>query len=110
MPLEQLWAGWRYEYVQRATEQEREHGEAGAGAECVFCRIAAEAQRSHSFHARCAQCGSRTLPAPCEGVSFREEAIEENHCLLPHSWFFISGGNVANQVQELLKGGPAVIA
>jgi ATP adenylyltransferase len=42
VPLEQLWAGWRYDYVQRATEQERTHGEAGAGVECVFCRIAGE--------------------------------------------------------------------
>jgi ATP adenylyltransferase len=46
MPLEQLWAGWRYEYVRRATEQEREHGEAGAGEPCVFCRIAAAGEPS----------------------------------------------------------------
>jgi ATP adenylyltransferase len=32
--------------VQRATEQDREHGEAGAGTECVFCRIAGETETS----------------------------------------------------------------
>ncbi len=36
MGLEQLWAGWRQEYVTSATEAER-HGSDGA---CVFCRIA----------------------------------------------------------------------
>jgi ATP adenylyltransferase len=46
VPLEQLWAGWRYDYVRGATEQEREHGEAGAGVECVFCRIAGEGDPS----------------------------------------------------------------
>jgi ATP adenylyltransferase len=35
--LEQLWAGWRHEYVASATTAER-HGTDG---ECVFCRIAA---------------------------------------------------------------------
>ena len=35
--LEQLWAGWRHEYVASATAAERR--EAGDG--CVFCRIAA---------------------------------------------------------------------
>jgi ATP adenylyltransferase len=35
--LEQLWAGWRHEYVASATAAERR--EAGEG--CVFCRIAA---------------------------------------------------------------------
>ncbi len=34
--LEQLWAGWRQEYVTSATEAER-HGTEGG---CVFCRIA----------------------------------------------------------------------
>ncbi len=34
--LEQLWAGWRHEYVARATEAER-RGEDGG---CVFCAIA----------------------------------------------------------------------
>lgn len=38
MALEQLWAGWRHEYVTAATEAER-HGVDGGG--CVFCRIAA---------------------------------------------------------------------
>lgn len=37
MSLEQLWAGWRLDYVQRASAEER----AGAPGECVFCRIAA---------------------------------------------------------------------
>ncbi|MGH9091905.1 MAG: HIT family protein [Acidimicrobiales bacterium] len=40
MPLEQLWAGWRHEYVSAATEAERQGGAAGDGG-CVFCRIAA---------------------------------------------------------------------
>jgi diadenosine tetraphosphate (Ap4A) HIT family hydrolase len=35
MGLEQLWAGWRREYVTSATEAER-HGTDGT---CVFCRI-----------------------------------------------------------------------
>jgi len=35
--LEQLWAGWRREYVVSATAAERR----GADEECVFCRIAA---------------------------------------------------------------------
>jgi len=34
--LEQLWAGWRHEYVAAATDEERR----GAQVECVFCRIA----------------------------------------------------------------------
>lgn len=37
MPLEQLWAGWRHEYVRAATEEER----AGTDGGCVFCRLAA---------------------------------------------------------------------
>lgn len=51
MPLEQLWAGWRHDYVTTATEKERAAGDAagdsaggdGAGGDgdCVFCRIAA---------------------------------------------------------------------
>jgi len=35
--LEQLWAGWRHEYVASATAAER----AGEDGGCVFCRIAA---------------------------------------------------------------------
>ena len=35
--LEQLWAGWRHEYVASATDAERR----GDDDECVFCRIAA---------------------------------------------------------------------
>jgi len=37
MGLEQLWAGWRHEYVTAATEAERRGTDGG----CVFCRIAA---------------------------------------------------------------------
>jgi len=37
LSLEQLWAGWRHEYVSSATAAERS-GEDGG---CVFCRIAA---------------------------------------------------------------------
>lgn len=37
MSLENLWAGWRHDYVSAATAEER----AGTGDGCVFCRIAA---------------------------------------------------------------------
>ncbi len=37
MSLDQLWAGWRRDYVVSATEAERGGGEPG----CVFCAIAA---------------------------------------------------------------------
>ena len=37
MPLEQLWAGWRHEYVRSATEEERR----GTDGACVLCRLAA---------------------------------------------------------------------
>jgi ATP adenylyltransferase len=40
--LEQLWAGWRHEYVASATAAERH----GAEEECVFCRIAASGSPS----------------------------------------------------------------
>jgi ATP adenylyltransferase len=40
VPLDQLWAGWRQEYVVAATEADRARTEGGAP-ECVFCRIAA---------------------------------------------------------------------
>lgn len=36
MPLEQLWAGWRQEYVSAATAAERRGGDDG----CVFCALA----------------------------------------------------------------------
>lgn len=42
MSLEQLWAGWRHEYVASATGAER----AGTDDECVFCRIAASGDPS----------------------------------------------------------------
>jgi ATP adenylyltransferase len=47
VPLEQLWAGWRHDYVTAATEHERAGGDGIAGdggaegGRCVFCRIAA---------------------------------------------------------------------
>lgn len=42
MSLEQLWAGWRLEYVQAASAAERNPADPGAsGEDCVFCRIAA---------------------------------------------------------------------
>jgi len=37
MALDQLWAGWRSQYVAQATAAER----AGEGGRCVFCRLAA---------------------------------------------------------------------
>jgi ATP adenylyltransferase len=37
VPLEQLWAGWRHEYVASATAAERAGGDGG----CVMCRLAA---------------------------------------------------------------------
>lgn len=42
MTLEQLWAGWRHDYVRGATEAER-RGEDGG---CVFCRLAAAGEPS----------------------------------------------------------------
>jgi len=43
MSLEQLWAGWRLEYVQAASAAERATSDSGTarGPDCVFCRIAA---------------------------------------------------------------------
>lgn len=46
MPLEQLWAGWRSDYIQSATEAERAAAAGEAERPCVFCRIAAEHQPS----------------------------------------------------------------
>lgn len=40
MSLEQLWAGWRSEYVAAATESERRPGSADGRGDCVFCRLA----------------------------------------------------------------------
>lgn len=43
MSLEQLWAGWRHEYVSSATDAERTHREPGTRpgvGGCVFCRLA----------------------------------------------------------------------
>jgi ATP adenylyltransferase len=44
--LEQLWAGWRHEYIEGATAREREHGEAHDPGACVFCRLAASGDAS----------------------------------------------------------------
>jgi ATP adenylyltransferase len=42
VPLERLWAGWRSDYLQAATEEEPTGGGAtGDGPACVFCRILA---------------------------------------------------------------------
>jgi len=42
MALEQLWAGWRRDYVVSATEADRTGDDGG----CVFCRIAASGEPS----------------------------------------------------------------
>lgn len=42
MAFEQLWAGWRHQYVVDATEEERTAGRSQPDG-CVFCRLAAEA-------------------------------------------------------------------
>src|SRR5581483_5130981 len=41
MSLENLWAGWRSEYIVEATSRERAGALTHDPAECVFCRIAA---------------------------------------------------------------------
>jgi ATP adenylyltransferase len=38
--LDNLWAGWRHDYIQRATERERAVDEGSAEVTCVFCRLA----------------------------------------------------------------------
>jgi ATP adenylyltransferase len=38
--LENLWAGWRHDYIQRASERERASGTASDEVSCVFCRLA----------------------------------------------------------------------
>jgi len=38
--LQNLWAGWRQEYIQEATERERVSGLVHDSASCVFCRLA----------------------------------------------------------------------
>ena len=40
MNLENLWAGWRHDYIQAATERERTGGLSVDQASCVFCRLA----------------------------------------------------------------------
>jgi diadenosine tetraphosphate (Ap4A) HIT family hydrolase len=39
--LENLWAGWRHDYIQGATERERSGGLMDDEVSCVFCRLAA---------------------------------------------------------------------
>ena len=39
MSLDNLWAGWRHEYIEEATQRERSGGTADE-ASCVFCRLA----------------------------------------------------------------------
>jgi ATP adenylyltransferase len=39
--LQNLWAGWRHEYIVEATAKERQGGIPHDEASCVFCRIAA---------------------------------------------------------------------
>lgn len=41
MSLQNLWAGWRSEYIVEATARERASGLSDDAAACVFCRIAA---------------------------------------------------------------------
>jgi ATP adenylyltransferase len=38
--LENLWAGWRHDYIVEATERERAGGLASDRESCVFCRLA----------------------------------------------------------------------
>jgi ATP adenylyltransferase len=38
--LENLWAGWRHEYISEATQRERSGGLMHGETSCVFCRIA----------------------------------------------------------------------
>ncbi|HEX3793998.1 MAG TPA: HIT domain-containing protein [Acidimicrobiales bacterium] len=40
MSLENLWAGWRHEYIREATERERVSGSNHDASQCVFCRLA----------------------------------------------------------------------
>lgn len=40
MSLENLWAGWRSDYIVEATAREREHGQRHDAGSCVFCRLA----------------------------------------------------------------------
>ena len=58
MGLEQLWAGWRLDYVQAASAAERSTGDSGTarGDVCIFCRIATSGP-----------------PSPDNGVVWRDE-------------------------------------
>jgi ATP adenylyltransferase len=40
LSLENLWAGWRHDYIERATERERTGQMGPDNASCVFCRLA----------------------------------------------------------------------
>jgi ATP adenylyltransferase len=44
--LENLWAGWRHEYIVEATRRERAGGVAHSPEDCVFCRLAASGEPS----------------------------------------------------------------
>jgi ATP adenylyltransferase len=44
--LQQLWAGWRHEYIQEATALERAGAKTHDPAECVFCHLAASGEPS----------------------------------------------------------------
>jgi diadenosine tetraphosphate (Ap4A) HIT family hydrolase len=43
--LQQLWAGWRHEYIVEATARERT-GASHSASDCVFCRLAASGEPS----------------------------------------------------------------
>ena len=65
--LEQLWAGWRHEYVASATGAER----AGTDDECVFCRIAASGRSERRERRRVAR---RAQLSPCSTPTLRQRA------------------------------------
>jgi ATP adenylyltransferase len=44
--LEQLWAGWRHEYIEEATARERASGQDHDASSCVFCRLAESGEPS----------------------------------------------------------------
>ena len=57
MTLQQLWAGWRLEYIESATAAERA-GEGEGPDGCVFCRLAASGP-----------------PSAANGVVWRDESV-----------------------------------
>ena len=46
MSMQQLWAGWRHDYIEEATVRERSEGGSHDVASCVFCRLAQSGQPS----------------------------------------------------------------